>query len=116
MACSRKSVCTSFLVTFQRNAAIGTTLQAAVAISMFQLETAARSLPANELSPFLILSLCNWFKQQLSLSAIAGNTTRERRVLMGKPWLSLPFKKPLRPPCVVSTSSEYQISVVQDFT
>lgn len=85
MDCSRRSVCTSFLMTFQRSTTIGTTLQAAVAISMFQLDPAAGSLPANELSPFLILSMCDWFKQQLNLSAIAGNTTRERRVLMEKP-------------------------------
>lgn len=57
MAGSRRSVCTSFQVMFQRNAAIGTTLQAAVAINMFQLDTAAGSLPANGLSQFLIISL-----------------------------------------------------------
>lgn len=57
MANSRRSVCTSLQVMFQRNAAIGTTLQAAVAISMFQLGTAAGSLPANGLSQCFIISL-----------------------------------------------------------
>lgn len=57
MACSRRAVYRSFLVTFQRQAAIGTTLLAAAAVGVLQLGAAAASLPANGLSPFLIISL-----------------------------------------------------------
>lgn len=56
MACSRRTVHRSFLVTFQRQAAIGTTLPGATAVSVLQLGAATASLPANGLLPFLIIS------------------------------------------------------------
>lgn len=79
MACSRKAVYRSFLVTFQRQAAIGTTLPGAAAVGVLQLGTATVSLPANGLPPFLIIS-----SQMVQKSATAYRQWQETQQEKGE--------------------------------